>query len=291
MNFKKVIRNIIPTRLFLKLVFKKYQGYKLNLNNPRSFNEKIQWLKIYNRDKLQTKLSDKCTVRDYVKDVLGEKYIIPLYLKTKNIDDINSQNIKNFPCIIKTNHASGNVFIFRTKDEFLDYNLSYLQNDLRRLLEKQYFQEWREWQYKHIDRYIIVEKLLLDENGEIPKDFKFHCINGRVEFIEYTYNRFKEEPKKSFYDTNWELLPFMWTVTIPNPSFKKGEYHPAPDNLKEMKEIATRLSGPFKYVRIDLYSLSNSIYFGEFTFHPIAGNGKFDPLYWDYFYGEKIKLR
>lgn len=264
---------------FTAKYYHKQFGTKLNLKKPESFNEKIQWLKLNYRIPLYTKCADKLAVRNYIKSKIGDPFLIPLIFSTKKIRDITPEKLPDFPFIIKTNHDSGNYFIVRDKK---NQDWKKIRRELKKSLIKNYYFYWREWQYKNITPSIIIEKLLQQENGMVPYDYKFHCINGKVEFIQVDLDR-ETNHTRCLYDSKWNLLPFSY-------EYSKGKKTNPPNNLEKMICLAHKLSIDFTYVRVDFYENNNQIYFGELTFTPGAGIGKFSPMEWDLKFGQKLKL-
>jgi len=165
----------IKEELFLKQQFKKRFGRALDLDNPQTFNEKLQWLKLNDRTALHTICADKYKVRDYVKEKIGEEYLVPLVFETKNPKDIIPENLPDYPVIIKTNHASYGGVIVRDKSQ---HNWKTVQKTLAKSLRINYYYKSKEWQYKNIERRIVVEKLLTGDSGDIPFDYKMHYFNG-----------------------------------------------------------------------------------------------------------------
>ena len=165
---------------YLKEMFRKWQGYPLNIDNPSSLNEKIQWLKIHDRRPINSVLADKYAVRDYIKNEFGEEFLIPLLFHTDKAEEIEPKNLPEVPFIIKVNHDSGNYLIVRDK-KVVDWKKT--RTDFKWWLSLNYYPYNREWQYKNIRSRVLVEKLLLNNEGKIPNDYKLHCINGKVAFV------------------------------------------------------------------------------------------------------------
>ena len=296
-SIPKIFYDFFRTRLIsdkadAKKKFKKTFGYKLNLENPQTFNEKIQWLKLNYRTDLHTLCADKLAVRDYVKEKVGEKYLIPLVYFTDKIEELTLDKLPEYPVIIKTNHASGRVVIVRDKQTI---DIKKERKILKRRLKQNYYTFSREWQYKDIKPKILIEKLLMDEHGDIPLDYKFHCFHGKVEVIQMDIDRFTNY-RRNIYDKQWNLLPFLWGVS--ELRLKKGKIKPInadkiiprPETLEEMIILAEKLSSPFPYVRVDLYSVGTQVYAGEITFHNENGFGVIYPQEFDRMLGDKIKL-
>ena len=265
---------------FSKTLFWKQFGYELDLNNPITLNEKIQYFKIYDRTDLHTLCTDKFRVRKLIKKLIGEEYLIPLYYHTDDPNMIQPNNLPDVPFVVKTNHDCGTVTIVRDKREL---NWSSLRKKLSEAMKNNYYEGWREWQYKNIKPHIIVEKLLLDEKGHVPTDYKFHCFNGKVGFAQTMTGRFNDL-RIIFYDESWKQISCEW-VRPGGTNVKK------PQCLAEMTRLAEILSQPFDYVRIDFYCIEGKTFFGEITFLPAAGFSKIIPEKYDKIFGEKIEFK
>jgi hypothetical protein len=273
--------------VFLRLKFKKEFGFDLNLKNPKTLNEKLQWKKIYDRKPIYTICTDKYLVRDLIKEKIGEKYLIPLLFHGCDIDKIDFDKLP-IPFIIKPNHGSGCIIIIRDKN---DIDKKDILKECNKWLKYNFYFPGREWQYKNIKPMILIEKLILDEKGRIPTDYKFQCFHGKVEFIQIDTDRFGNH-KKSFYNSKWECLPFVWCGEKDNkPIFETDKNINKPKNLDEMIKLSEKLASNFDYVRVDLYSLEDKTYFGELTFTPASGFDKFFPREWDRKFGDKLKIK
>ncbi|MDR3286125.1 MAG: hypothetical protein LBT27_01610 [Prevotellaceae bacterium] len=284
------LRNIIyiffSDAYITKRKFKKCFGYKLNLSNPQTLNEKIQWLKLYDRKDFYTLCADKYAVRSFLKTQFGDEYLIPLIYSTSNWKDINQQNITSFPCIIKANHTCGTNVIIKDKNS-VDWQL--LQQSCKKWLRTNTYLHTQEWQYKKIDRKIIVEKLLLTSQGKIPNDYKLNFINGKLEFVYVSVDR-EGENKRNVYDSQWKPLFFSWAGANKNPDTIRGEEVPEPSTFEKMKEVATIIAKQFKYVRVDFYVVDGRLYFGEITLHHGGGFNRFYPEEYDLIYGKHLTL-
>ena len=265
--------------LFTIKHFKKSFGFPPNLKFPETLNEKIQWLKLNDMDAFKTMCSDKFLVREYIKSEIGEKYLIPLVYQTYSHKNITVESLPDYPVIIKTNHASGKVFIIKDK---LVQDFSEIQESLKYQLRKNFYHSFREKQYKNIKPCIIVEKLLQDENGNIPEDFKIHCFNGQPTYIQVDTGRYVDQ-KRAIYDTNWNYVDVKWKEN-------KGAETERPLTLDKMIEKATVLSKKFLYVRVDFYEVDGQMFFGELTFTPGGGRQKFESIEVDKLWGSKLKL-
>lgn len=279
--------HIVPEKTYIKQRFFKMQGYQLNIDNPKTLNEKIQWLKLHDRTPLHTRCADKYSVRSYIKEKIGEKYLIPLVQVAKTTTEIDPDKLPDYPVIIKTNHDSGTYFIIDTKKQ--DWRA--IKKKLSNSLKRNYYYSQKEWQYKNIKPLIVIEKLLLNSKGEIPSDYKFHCFHGKAKFLQVTSDR-TSSVKRNFYDTNWKPLDFSWKMEK-NGKFTqiKTDYEvKKPTGLAKMIDLAEKLSSDFYYVRVDFYYFESQIYFGELTFHNLGGCGKLNPFEWDLKFGAELKL-
>lgn len=274
------IENFIDSDFFYaKRKYKKVYGRELDLRSPQYFHEKLQWLKLHDRKKIHTQCADKLAVREYVKNLVGEQYLIPILRVYKTSDELHNRNLPDEQFILKCNHNSGTYTIVKDK-ELIDWSLQRTIFD--NLLKQNYYDQGREWQYRDIMPQIIAEKLLVNEDGSIPFDFKLFCINGRVELIQVDLDR-EDNHTRNLYDLDWNLQPY--TYCYPN-----GRAVKKPDRFNEMVDLAQRLSKAFPFARIDFYSCKGKIYFGEITFHPEGGFGVFDDDDVELSLGEKLNL-
>lgn len=265
-------------------------GKELNLDNPVGFNEKLQWLKLYDRNPEYVKLVDKYKVREFVKEKVGEQYLIPLLGVWDNVDDIDVCSLpKEF--VIKCNHTSGDgIYICRDKNSL---NWEWLKKKIKKSMQKDYSRNCREWLYKDVERKIVVEQLMKDVDptnisGSLI-DYKFYCFNGEPKFlyvgIDDTSSGEKGELRLSFLDLDWN-----------EPPFYRGDHRAIPykickpSGFDKMIDIARILSKNIPFVRVDLYWINNNIYFSELTFYPGGGHGFFSPEVWENKLGEYIQL-
>ncbi len=258
---------------------------KIDFKNPQTLNEKIQWLKLHDRTPLHTILADKYSSRAYIAQHYGEEYLIPLVFFGTKTKDISPENINEFPCVIKPNNSSGLYHIYRRKE---DIDFSSLRQECKHWLKRNYYYESQEWQYKNMPHMYVVEKLLQDENGKIPNDYKFHFINGKCEFIYCSIDR-EGDNYRHIYTPEWKRLPFTWA----GPKSKQGDNHPdisKPKCFDKMMEIASDIASHFAYVRVDFYEVNGKLYCGEVTFHHGSGLDVFNPKEYDKIYGDKLIL-
>ena len=260
--------------------FERAVGYKPNIDNPRSFNEKLQWLKLYNEDPLLTKCADKYLVREYVKEKIGEEYLIPLLGVWNSPDEIDFDKLPQ-QFVLKVNWGCGQNIIVKDKAKL---NIEEAKAKLKEWLrpESNHYYANFEWCYKNIQPKIIAEQFIQQLNNDLY-DYKFLSYNGKVKNLFVVSDRYNNK-YVDFYDTDWNKLPFerVWHNS-PNGIIK-------PQNLQKLIGLTETLSKVFPFVRVDFYDLENKIYFGEMTFYPGNGVGKFEPVEYDYKLGEMLTL-
>lgn len=265
---------------FIRLRWKLNMDYPLNLDNPRTFNEKLQWIKLHDRKPIYTAMVDKYEAKKYVANIIGEEYIIPTIAVYDKVEDIDFDALPN-QFVLKWTHDSGGLFICKDKSKL---NVVEAIKKLKKGERSHYFWRSREWPYKNVRPRIIAEQYMEDENGCELKDYKIFCFNGETKIIQLDFDRFSGH-KKNLYSIDWELLPFSFNYpSHPEINFEK------PQKLSEMLKIAGKLSEGRAFLRVDLYWTGKRIYFGELTFFPASGLGKFDPVKWDYELGEMMNL-
>lgn len=281
LNYRKML-NWLPDKVFLKAAFRARFGRKLNLNNPETFNEKLQWLKLYNRKPEYTKMVDKYLVRDYVKEKIGEEYLIPLLGVWDDPEKIDFDELP-MQFVLKCNHNSGMGMCICKDKNSLDINK--VKEELKKGINQNYYLTSREWPYKDVPRRIIAEKYMVDESGYELKDYKFYCFDGKVKLVMINSDRMSsEKTKANYFDENYQPLDFVW-------GYENAEIPPQkPEKFEEMKYLAEKLSEGITHVRIDFYQTPSGIYFGEITFFDGSGFDAIEPIEWDYKIGSWIKL-
>jgi hypothetical protein len=284
--YRKLRYGKFGDEFYLKKTFYKEQGYKLNFKNPKSLNEKIQWLKLNDRRSINTQLADKFAVRDYIKEHFGEQYLIPLLYHTTDFNNLKPENLPETLFIIKSNHDSGNFVIVRDKSKV---NWEDVRLKFRWSMSFNYYYADREWQYKDIEPRILVEQLLVQKSGRIPNDYKLHCINGKVAFVYVSVDR-EGENKRNIYDRNWNHLNFTFAPKKKNIANLRGDEIEPPLSLPLMLEFAEKIAKLYPYVRIDFYDVDGRLYFGEVTQHHGGGFDQIKPIEWDYKWGDMVKL-
>lgn len=280
---------VLGEEKYAKWFYNLYTGKELNLDNPVSFDEKLWWLKLNNRDPKMTLCSDKYRVRKYVKDCGFEGILIPQLTVVDNANDID---FSEYDCevVAKCNHNSGGHVIYDPKQQW-DYKL--LKKKIRKLnfiLGKNASVLSREWNYKNIDPCIVVEKVIRDRDGNLPLDYKFMCFDGEPKLLfldlgvinpDSSYNH---DYPRNIYDMNFNLMPIH--ETRPNADYEVKK----PENFEYMVEIARKLSQPFPHCRVDLYNVDGKVYFGEITFYHGGGCNDIQPKEWDLKMGSWIDL-
>lgn len=266
---------------YLSRKYQLYFGQKLDLQNPPTFNEKLQWLKLYNRKPEYTVMVDKYKVREYIAQELGEEYLIPLLGVWDNPDEIDFDALPN-QFVLKCNHNSGlGMCICKDKSEL---DISKVKVELRKGLKQDYYLTGREWPYKDVPRKIIAEKYMEDVSGDL-KDYKFYCFNGEMKFVMINSDRNTSRPTRAdYFDRDFNWLDFTW-------GYSHAEVHPKkPEQFEKMVAIVEKLAKGLPHIRVDLYDCNGKIYFGELTFFDGSGFDKIEPLEWDYKIGKLLKL-
>lgn len=252
---------------FLRKKYKLYTGKELNLYAPETFNEKIQWLKLYDRNPGYTELVDKYSVKKYVADKIGSEYIIPTLGVWDCFDEIDFELLPD-AFVLKTTHDSGGVFICKDKSAL---NKKKAKKFLNKWLRRNYYMSGREYPYKNVSRKIIVEEYMTDESGEELKDYKVFNFNGIPKMIQVDYDRFRCH-KRNLYTTEWDYIPA--SIEFPTDPDHRIE---KPQCLDQMLKLASVLSQGFAHLRTDFYVIENKIYFGELTFYHGSGFETFTP--------------
>lgn len=296
MDYKKIIpnkdlrlrlleyTNFIPDKAMIKLQYRIKTGRRLNLKDPKRYTEKLQWYKIYHRDPLMTKCSDKYSVRDYVENKGLREIINPLYGVYKDFNEINFDRLPRSFAIKCTTGSGFNMFV---EDKY-EADYKYMKKTIDYWVRRKTINYGREWSYYHVEPQIVVEKLLeRDDNNDLP-DYKFFCFNGKVKYlytmVDYVDNH--DNGRCSFFTPDFIQLPY-----------RRSEYKeinrpiPKPENFEKMIEIAGILSEDFPHVRVDLYNIKGKIVFGELTFYNASGYTIFTPDEFDFILGKEFTLK
>lgn len=268
----------LPDKIYLKILYKLIKGCKLDLESPKTFNEKLQWLKLYDRNQKYTEYVDKYEVRKYIKTKIGKEYLIPLLAVYEKFNDINFDDLPN-RFVLKCTHDSGRVVICKDKTKL---DIKKASNMICKSLKKNYYYNGREWPYKNVKPRIVCEKLLEDN----IKDYKFYCFNGIPKFLYVSQGLvYDHSLKVNFYDMNWNKV-----------QFKRNDYNnfdlslDPPTMFEKMKEICKKLSQDIPFVRVDLYQVKEKIYFSELTFTPTSGFMPIEPEEYNLIIGDMLQL-
>lgn len=281
----------LPDKLFLQLKFYRYQKKFIDFKNPKSFNEKIQFLKLYDRKQSYHLYADKENSKQIAKEVLGKDGVLKTQYTFDSVGEISFEKL-NFPCVIKTNKGSGDFFLLRSipNPRYRDSILF----SLAKSLERDLYLEKREYQYKNIIPKIIVEDMLLDSKKNIPQDYKVHCFNNKPEFIYVTTGR-EGNTYRGIYDLNWKPINMIWSHLDKSgkPEYNFKNDIPKPKNLNEIIDCSKQLAHlvPSPYIRIDLFNVDEQrLVFGEFTFHHMSGYAPIFPFEKDLYFGSRLHI-
>ena len=259
--------SFLPDKVYLSLRYRCKMGHWIDWKNPKTFTEKIQWLKINNRKPEYTRMVDKLAVKEYVAGIIGEEYIIPTLGVWDKTEEIDWESLPD-QFVLKTTHGGGGggVVICRDKKTF---DRGKAIEKLTESLNSDIYKSFREWPYKDVPKRVIAEKFETPERNPASVgllDYKFFCFNGKVRFFKVDFGRFVEH-HANYYDTDGNLLPFG------EKDFEPDSTYPIelPDNLSEMISLAERLSENEPFLRVDFYNVKGNVYFGELTFYPASG--------------------
>lgn len=279
---RKGFINFLSDKACLSLVYRGAYGRKLNLDNPTRYSEKLQWIKLYDRCPLYSKLVDKYEVKSYVSERIGEEYIIPTLGVWNAFDDISFENLPE-QFVLKCTHDSGGLVICTDKKKL---NLDNARKKINKSLKTNYYKLFREWPYKNVTPRILAEKFMVDNaTGEL-RDYKFYCFDGVVRALGiYSDRGAGKTTKADYFDRDFNWLGLKW-------GYEHATERPEKPSLYDkMIEIAETLSQGFPEVRVDLYLCNNRVYFGELTFFDGGGFDGFEPDSWDEIFGSWITLK
>ena len=270
----------IPDKLWLH--FKYFSHFKkpLDLKNPKTFNEKLQWLKLYYQKESHTAMVDKYEMKTYVTEQVGPGYVVPLLGVWDSVDEIDFDTLPE-KFVLKTTHDCAGLVICTDKSAL---DIAAAKAKLRNAMKNSYYLYYREWPYKNVVPRVIAEEYMVDESGTQLKDYKFFCFGGEPYCVQVDFDRFQGH-KKNLYSLEWELLDFSFNYPA-HPEVEIAK----PAAFDKMLEIAKKLSAGEPYVRVDFYCVSGQPYVGEITFFPASGYGKFVPEKYDRIFGDKIIL-
>ena len=274
--------NWLSDETYLKLMYRASLNEKLDLENPLTYNEKIQWLKLYDRKPQYTDMVDKYEVRKYIAKMIGEEYLIPIINMWDNVEDIDFSKLPN-KFVLKCTHDSGGLIICKDKSKL---NIEETKQKLRKYLKRNYFYVGREWPYKNVKPRIICEELLEDKDSSELRDYRFFCFNGEPKFITVDFSIVdKTKTRRNVYDLDWNLLD----VRISYDQEMNYIVKP-PRNLDEMIKLSKILSSNLPHARIDFYNINKTIYFGEITLYHQSGLGNISPKCFDKQMAEWLEL-
>lgn len=271
--------NIEKDKKYLKILYRHCMKKKCNINNPVTYNEKLQWLKLHERKEYYTRLVDKYEVKNIVAEKIGEEYLIKTLGVWENFDEIDFDKLPN-QFVLKCTHDSGGIVICQDKEKL---DIRKARKKINHCLHRNYYLNHREWPYKNIKPKIIAEEYFVDESGKELKDYKFFCFNGKARILFVATDR-PIDTKFDFFDMEFRHLPII--NGHPNSSNPISK----PKNFDKMIEIAEKLSSGIPHVRVDLYNVNGKIKFGEMTFYHWSGLVPFEPEEWDYKLGEWLEL-
>lgn len=290
MNIKLAITKFIPDKIYLQMLYFKHFHRFINFRKPKTFNEKLQWLKLYDRRPEYTKLVDKYEVKKYVAEMIGEEYVIPTLGVWNSPEEIDFDSLPE-QFVLKWNHDSGSIVICKDKRELNK------EEAIKRLQKgKKYSGFWygREWPYKNVKPKIIAEKYMYEKHQAVDKevskgltDYKFYCFSGEAKclYVSKGLGENHENAEMSFLDLNWNLMPFR------REDFKPlNTIPPRPVSFEKMIDFANQLSAGHAFLRVDFYEIDGKLYFSELTFYPCSGLMRFNPTHWDMRFGEWIKI-
>ena len=274
--------NWMPDKQYLSALWRAHFHQAYPWKNPRTFNEKLQWLKANDHNPVYPTLVDKYAVRSYIADTLGEQYLIPLVGGPWNsFDEIDFAQLPE-QFVLKCTHDSGGIVICSGKDSF---DMKTAREKIEKSLKRNYYWGGREWPYRDIQPRIIAEAFMADDSGDSLVDYKFYMFGGTARCVLVCTNRSaKSKMNMTFFTPDWNRLPFERQYKNDPNELEK------PEHFEKMLSLAEQLSANLPFARIDLYEINQKVYFGEITLHPASGLGKFEPVVWDYTLGEWLDL-
>lgn len=267
---------------YLRMIYRIMFGKKLNLDNPQTYNEKLQWLKLNDHNPQYPKMVDKICAKDYVASIIGSEFLIPTIAIYKDIGEICIEELPE-RFVLKTNHSGGNSGVVICQDKS-NFDLEAAKRKLQQSLESDMFSHSREWPYTQIKPQVFAEKFMSDVESDGLNDYKFFCFDGEVKALFIGTERSSGDVKFDFYDADFNHLDLVQTHPMSGRNIEK------PQNFDKMKELACKLSKGFPHVRVDLYNVQGIIYFGELTFYHHSGFYPFHPEKWDFEFGRWLKL-
>lgn len=276
----KYALRFLPDKMYIKLYYFMQFKKKCNLNNPKTYNEKLNWLKLHDRNPNYVKMVDKCDVKEYVASIIGEEYIIPTLGVWNKFDEIDFDKLPA-QFVLKCTHDSEGVVIVKDKNNF---NKKEAKKKIEKAMKYNFFYIGREWPYKDIKPRIIAEKYMEDHiDGEL-RDYKFFCFEGVPRAMFIATDRSKGETKFDYFDLEFNHLDIRQHYPNSKIPIRK------PENFEKMIELSKKLSRTLKHVRIDFYEVDGKLYFGEITFYHFSGFQPFAPEKWDKIFGDYLNI-
>jgi len=274
--------NWMSDEIYLKIAYWTLIGKKLNLKNPKTFNEKLQWLKLHDRKNIYNTIVDKYEVKKYVADIIGSQYVIPMLGVWDKFDDIDFKKLPS-QFVLKCTHDSGGVVVCSDISKF-DYKAA--RKKINKSLNHNYYWKGREWPYKDLKPRIIAEKYIEDTEIHELYDYKFFCFHGVPHLCYIVTDRHfgNDEIKCDFFDMDFNHLPL--TNSYPNTQ----KTIKCPQSFEEMKKLAAILSVNIPHIRVDFYEINGKIFFGELTLTSSSGFLRFSPVEWDKKIGDLLHL-
>ena len=278
MLLERSARFIKDDSKYLKMMFKLRLGYSLNLDNPMTFNEKLNWLKIHYHNPIMPIMADKYRVKKYVSDLIGQEFVVPNYGVWNSFDEIDFEKLPD-QFVLKTTNDSLGTIVCKNKS-FFDKKKAKKHIELG--LKRNYFYNWREWGYKDVERRVIADKYLNDGTGAQLRDYKFWCCNGEPKYMYITIKG--DGVYENFYDMDFNPVDINHGFPRHKPEFEK------PTSFELMKDLAKKLAGELPFVRVDFFNVNGHVYFGEFTFYDWAGLQSFISYEQDLKLGKLLNL-
>lgn len=276
----KYAMRIVPDRMYIQMYYFAHFKKFCNLKNPVTYNEKLNWLKLNDRNEQYTKLVDKYEVKKYIASVIGEEYIIPTLGVWNHFDEIDFDKLPN-QFVLKCTHDSEGLVIVRDKNK-LDKNAA--KEKIEAALKQNFYYIGREWPYKNVKPRIIAEKYMEDHvDGEL-RDYKFFCFDGKPKAMFIASDRASDNVKFDYFDLNFNHLDIKQKYPHAQKELRK------PETFDKMIELSKILSKGFPHVRVDFYEVDGKLYFGELTFYHFSGFMPFEPSKWDEIFGEWIHI-
>lgn len=286
MNKKAILKKVkyslrfLPDRVYIQLYYFMQFKHFCNLRHPRTYNEKLQWLKLNDRKDMYTTMVDKYEVKKYVAEKIGAEYVIPTLGIYDNFDDIDFENLPN-QFVIKCTHDSEGIVICKDKSKF---DKEKARKKINEALKYNFYYIGREWPYKNIKPRIMVEKYMENAEDKELKDYKFFCFNGKPKVMYVASDRGIGKTKIDFFDMNFKRLDIK--QHYPNSTEKINK----PEKFETMIELAKKISSEFIHIRVDFYEVNGKVYFGEITFYNFSGFSEICPDKWNKIFGDWLEI-